>query len=108
MLVESETPETKVTGALTLAALLTTVSVVITTLCNKDPWGGMSLSLETASWAAIGGLLALPLAGLRAYSWSPGAIKALPILEDVQVTQLSVRARCFYWPGINDLAFEQL
>ena len=45
--------------------------------------GGASLSLHSLQCAALGALGALPLAGLRMYSWTPEAHKQLPALEDV-------------------------
>jgi hypothetical protein len=51
----------------------------------------VSLSPETAQAAALGALAALPLVGLRLWSWSPAASKALPILDDMHQTQLQVR-----------------
>jgi hypothetical protein len=39
MMMADETPEAKLQTSTALAALITTAAVVITTLCNKDPWG---------------------------------------------------------------------
>ena len=39
MMVANESPEAKLQTSIALAALITTVSVVMSTLCNKDPWG---------------------------------------------------------------------
>ena len=39
MMVTNDSPEEKLQVITGLGALLTTVSVVICTLCDKDPWG---------------------------------------------------------------------
>ena len=50
----------------------------------------MCLSLETLEAAAIGAVAAVPLVGLRVWSWGPAAFKTLPILEDMHQIQLEV------------------
>ena len=46
--------------------------------------------MESLSWAAVGALAALPLVGLRLWSWSPAASKSWPALGDMHQAQLQV------------------
>jgi len=57
--------------------------------------GGISFSLETLQAIALGGLFALPLVGLRLWSWSPAASNVLPSLEDMHIAMLR-EAKPFY------------
>ncbi|GAX80744.1 hypothetical protein CEUSTIGMA_g8179.t1 [Chlamydomonas eustigma] len=90
LVITNESPDAKLQYSLTVAAIVATMSIVISTLCSKDPWGGMSWSLDTAKWMAVGGLCAIPLVAWRAWSWSAPAYKAMPVMEDIHLTQLQV------------------
>jgi len=99
LVIKNESPEEKLQSSLTIAAIIATISIVISTLCGKDPWGGMSWSIDTARWVAVGGLCAIPLVAWRVWSWSAPGYKAMPVLEDIHLTQLQVASP--YLMGIS-------
>lgn len=80
-LVEQESPESKLQTSVILGGAVTLGAVVVSSLLGKDPWGGVSPTLETLSAAATGLAAALPLAALRVWSWTPSAARAIPALQ---------------------------
>ena len=52
----------------------------------------MDLSPDTLGALLVGGLAALPMVALRYWTWTPGAAKAWPALEDMHAKQREVRS----------------
>lgn len=69
-----------------LGCLVTAAAVAICWLCGRDPTGGASLSASSLRAAAVGALLAAPVAAARHWGWSsPAAAEALPVLPDLRL-----------------------
>lgn len=80
-LVEQESPETKLQTSVILGGCVTMGAIVVASLLGHDPWGGLALTPVTLSAAAIGLAVALPMAALRLWSWTPSAARAIPALQ---------------------------
>ncbi|KXZ44641.1 hypothetical protein GPECTOR_64g135 [Gonium pectorale] len=89
-LVEQETPESKLQTSVILGGVVTVGSVIVSSLLAQDPWGGVGPNVETLTAAATGAAVALPLAALRMWSWTPAAAQAVPALQDVHDGQLEL------------------
>ncbi|EFJ40077.1 hypothetical protein VOLCADRAFT_108366 [Volvox carteri f. nagariensis] len=89
-LVEQESPESKLQTSVVLGGCITIGAVVVASLLGQDPWGGLSLSTSTLSAAGMGLVVALPMAALRIWSWTPTAARAIPALQDVHDGQLEL------------------
>jgi len=94
-IVADEAPESKMQTHTFLGGIITAAAVIICTLCNRDPWGGATLSVDSLYMAAVGALAGLPLVALRVWSWSPAAAKSVPALEDMHASQLQLVAPWF-------------
>ncbi|GLI60093.1 hypothetical protein VaNZ11_002122 [Volvox africanus] len=89
-LVEQESPESKLQTSVILGGCVTVGAVMVASLLGQDPWGGLSVSGDTLSAAAIGFAAAVPMAAVRIWSWTPAAAQMIPALQDVHDGQLEL------------------
>lgn len=86
-MLESESPEYKLTLCLAAGAVLSAVACGVCWLAGADPLGGASLSEASVHAAAAGALAGVPLAASRVWVWSDAGKAAYPPFEELQAAK---------------------
>jgi len=77
-------PFQKVSGYIAATGVLGSIAVVIGNFLGLDPWGGLSLSTDTAEAALLGALFSLPLVRLHNMKWSSEDRRQIPALSVIR------------------------
>ncbi|CAL8464857.1 g4392 [Coccomyxa elongata] len=86
----SEPPESKMLLALLSGSVICGGALFVCWLSGSSPTGGAHLSLESCQAAGLGLLASLPLAALKAATWTDGARRSFPALQDMQEREADV------------------